>query len=99
MGTEEEIISWANEQEIKNGKTHTIKPGTVDYSNVVDKPDSSDEENLENAKYAISCGRKIGAPVFALPEDIIEDNPKMVFTIYAALKFTYDVKIVGHLTH
>jgi len=119
--TEEEIISWANEEEKKSGKTHTIKdfkdkeaiktalpvldlidcikPGTVDYSNVVDKPDSTDEENLENAKYAISCGRKIGAPVFALPEDIVEDNSKMVFTIYAALKFTYDVKIVGHLTH
>ena len=30
------------------------------------------QENLENAKYAISCGRKIGAPVFALPEDIVE---------------------------
>ena len=72
-----------------------IKPGVVDYTQVVNKPNNTDEvifcnlqckyqyqyentmnmqyqENLENAKYAISCGRKIGAPVFALPEDIVE---------------------------
>jgi len=75
-----------------------VKPGAVDYTQVVDKPDCTDEENLANAKYAISCGRKIGAPVFALPEDIVEDNPKMVFTIYAALKYTYDVTITKTMT-
>jgi len=75
-----------------------IKPGVVDYTQVVDKPNNTDEENLENAKYAISCGRKIGAPVFALPEDIVEDNPKMVFTIYAALKYTYDITITKTTT-
>jgi plastin-3 len=75
-----------------------IKPGVVDYTQVVDKPDSTEEENLANAKYAISLGRKIGAPVFALPEDIVEDNPKMVFTIYAALKYTYDITITKTMT-
>lgn len=27
---------------------------------------------MENAKYAITCGRKIGAKIYALPEDIVE---------------------------
>jgi len=75
-----------------------IKPGTVDYTQVVDKPDCTDEESLANAKYAISCGRKIGAPLYASPEDIVEDNPKMVLTIYAALKYTYDITITKTMT-
>merc|ERR1712210_445789 len=56
------------------------------------------EEDLANAKYAISCGRRIGAPIYALPEDIAEDNPKMVFTTYAALKYTYDMTITKTTT-
>ena len=38
-----------------------------------------------NAKYAISMSRKIGARVYALPEDIVEGNNKMVLTIFAVL--------------
>ena len=30
------------------------------------------QECLSNAKYAINIARKIGAPVYALPEDISE---------------------------
>lgn len=30
------------------------------------------QSNLENAKYAITSGRKIGAKIYALPEDIVE---------------------------
>ncbi|XP_053735639.1 plastin-3-like [Synchiropus splendidus] len=44
-----------------------------------------DEEKLDNAKYAISMARKIGAKVYALPEDIVEVNQKMVMTIFACL--------------
>ena len=29
--------------------------------------------------------RKIGARVYALPEDLVEVNPKMVLTVYACL--------------
>ncbi len=35
---------------------------------------------LSNAKYAISMSRKIGARVYALPEDLVEPNPKMCLT-------------------
>ena len=40
---------------------------------------------LGNAKYALSMARKIGAPVYALPEDIVEVKPKMVMTVFACL--------------
>ena len=30
------------------------------------------QNNLDNAKYAITAGRKIGAKIYALPEDIVE---------------------------
>ena len=40
---------------------------------------------MENAKYAISMARKIGAGVYALPEDITEVNHKMIMTVFACL--------------
>ncbi|VDN20723.1 unnamed protein product, partial [Gongylonema pulchrum] len=46
-----------------------IKPGVIDYSLV---KTGSVQANLENAKYAITSGRKIGAKIYALPEDIVE---------------------------
>lgn len=43
------------------------------------------QDNHANAKYAISMARKIGARVYALPEDITEVKPKMVMTVFACL--------------
>lgn len=43
------------------------------------------QDNLANAKYAISMARKIGARVYALPEDITEVKPKMVMTVFACM--------------
>lgn len=40
---------------------------------------------MANAKYAISMGRKIGARIYALPEDVVEMKSKMVMTIFACL--------------
>ena len=40
---------------------------------------------MSNAKYTVSLARKIGATVFALPEDIVEVQPKMMMTIFAGL--------------
>jgi plastin-2 len=61
-----------------------IRPGAVNWGNYNESA-SSDEEKLGNAKYALSMSRKIGAPVYALPEDIVEVNVKMVMTIFACL--------------
>ncbi len=43
------------------------------------------QEAFQNAKYAISMCRKIGARVYALPEDLVEVKPKMCLTVFACL--------------
>ena len=48
------------------------------------------QDAMKNAKYAISMARKIGAPVYALPEDLIEGKDKMVMTIFASLMLVKD---------
>lgn len=40
---------------------------------------------MANAQLAITLGRKIGADIYALPEDITEVRPKMLLTIFACL--------------
>ncbi|CAO4375612.1 unnamed protein product [Caenorhabditis nigoni] len=60
-----------------------IKPNVIDHSLV--KSGTTNEEKMSNAKYAITCGRKIGAKIYALPEDIVEVKPKMVLTVFACL--------------
>ncbi|XP_017278623.1 plastin-2 isoform X1 [Kryptolebias marmoratus] len=61
-----------------------IQPKSVNFD-LVKRDDVSDEDKLDNAKYAVSMARKIGAKVYALPEDLVEVNPKMVMTIFACL--------------
>ncbi|XP_068596629.1 plastin-2-like [Brachionichthys hirsutus] len=61
-----------------------IKPSSVNFE-LVKTGSLSDEDKLDNAKYAISMARKIGAKVYALPEDLLEVNQKMVMTIFACL--------------
>lgn len=60
-----------------------IKAGSISYEQVL--PGDGPEEKLANSKYAISMARKIGAKVYALPEDIAELKPKMVMTVFACL--------------
>lgn len=43
------------------------------------------QDQQSNAKYAISMARKIGARVYALPEDLVEVKQKMVMTVFACL--------------
>lgn len=60
-----------------------IKPGSVRYD--ILKTDNSIDSKMDNARYAVSMARKIGARVFALPEDIVEVKNKMVMTLFATL--------------
>lgn len=60
-----------------------IQPGSIDYSLI--KSGGDEVSNLANAKYAITMGRKIGAKIYALPEDIVEVKSKMVMTVFACL--------------
>lgn len=67
-----------------------IKPGTVNWDNVLQDAVTK-EDQLANARYAIGLARKIGAGVYALPEDIVELKQKMLMTIFACL-MTRDFK-------
>uniref|UniRef100_A0A8D3DKU7 Plastin-3 n=1 Tax=Scophthalmus maximus TaxID=52904 RepID=A0A8D3DKU7_SCOMX len=62
----------------------SIQPESVNFE-LVRTGTLSDEDKLDNAKYAVSMARKIGAKVYALPDDLVEVNPKMVMTIFACL--------------
>ena len=61
----------------------SIKPKSVYYPAL--QTTDTDEAKFSNAKFAISMARKVGARIYALPEDIVEVNPKMVMTIFACL--------------
>jgi len=60
-----------------------IRPGCVDWSLV--NSGSDEKECMDNAKYAISMARKLGATIFLLPEDIIEVKDKMILTFIGAI--------------
>ncbi|KAM6912384.1 plastin-1-like [Xenentodon cancila] len=65
-----------------------IAPGTVKWDMVKRLPKGKmmdHHDKVNNAKYAISLARKIGARVYALPDDLVEVNPKMVMTLFACL--------------
>ena len=46
---------------------------------------TSEEERRLNAKYAISCARKLSCSIFCLPEDLVEVRPKMVLSFVASV--------------
>ncbi|KAI4786067.1 hypothetical protein KUCAC02_037373 [Chaenocephalus aceratus] len=62
----------------------SIQPGSIRYD-LLKTEDLTEDEKLNNAKYAISMARKMGARVYALPEDLVEVNTKMVMTVFACL--------------
>ncbi|MBN3272602.1 PLSI protein, partial [Polyodon spathula] len=62
-----------------------IAPNAIREEMVRRDDDLSDDDKLNNAKYAISVSRKIGARVYALPEDLVEVKPKMVMTVFVCL--------------
>lgn len=62
----------------------SIKPGIVNWDNV-NLSATEYDDRLQNARYAIGLARKIGAGVYALPEDVVEVKQKMLLTIFACL--------------
>ncbi|XP_014888470.1 plastin-1 [Poecilia latipinna] len=65
----------------------SIAPSMVKWDMVKrgEKGVLKNDEKINNAKYAISLARKIGARVYALPDDLVEVKPKMVMTVFACL--------------
>merc|ERR1712136_184299 len=64
----------------------SIQPGVVNFDLV--SPGDTEEEKFANAKYALSVARKIGARIYAIPEDLVEVKQKMVLTVFACLMGT-----------
>jgi plastin-1 len=62
----------------------SLKPGTVQRS-LVCMGDDPEKDYKQNAKYAISAARMMGASLFILPEDILEAKPKMILTFIGSL--------------
>ncbi|KAJ8050564.1 Plastin-3 [Holothuria leucospilota] len=94
---DKEIVAWANEKitekfdssaatfssfkdsSLSDSKAilqliEALKPGSVKW-----------DDKISNAQYALSLGRRVGAPFYALPEDIVEVKPKMLLTTFAFL--------------
>ena len=63
----------------------SLQPGVIDWSLVDTSPGSDLVIMMRNAQYAVTMARMIGAPVYALPEDIVEGRHKMVMTVFASL--------------
>ncbi|XP_049982822.1 plastin-3 isoform X1 [Alexandromys fortis] len=61
-----------------------IQPGCINYD-LVKRGNLTEDDKHNNAKYAVSMARRIGARVYALPEDLVEVKPKMVMTVFACL--------------
>ncbi|XP_076472201.1 plastin-3-like isoform X1 [Babylonia areolata] len=85
----EERISSFSDPALSDGVIVTkviesIKEDIVNWDNVNMNTGNKDER-LANARYAIGLARKIGAGVYALPEDIVECKPKMLLTVFACL--------------
>uniref|UniRef100_A0A7S3FXQ5 Calponin-homology (CH) domain-containing protein n=1 Tax=Strombidium rassoulzadegani TaxID=1082188 RepID=A0A7S3FXQ5_9SPIT len=60
-----------------------IEPRAVNWDLVL--PGESEEEKQNNAKYAISIARKLGAVIFCVWEDIVNVNPKQMLIFFAAV--------------
>ncbi|OHT14113.1 hypothetical protein TRFO_03133 [Tritrichomonas foetus] len=104
--SENELIRWANslneQSEISSEPISGFRDAKVTSSlailalieeimpNTVDQKNISEDDYMSNAKYVISIVRSIGGSVFALPEDIVEGNSKMIATIYVTLKLIYE---------
>ena len=62
---------------------NAIEPRAINWELV--NNGNSPDDNMANARYAISIARKVGACVFLTPEDIIEVKSKMLLTFVASL--------------
>ncbi|KAL9643588.1 hypothetical protein ABK040_010201 [Willaertia magna] len=93
--SEDDVLQWANKKVVdtpiksfedpllKDGSyliklCHAVSSRSCDLSMIC-------EDAEQNAKYAISVARKIGATVFLLWEDIVEVKKKMILSFVASL--------------
>lgn len=99
--TEQDLINWVsetepitgfNDQKFATGKLlirlcGNIDPKIINWEIVTEGESEKDKE--DNAKYAISIARKLGATIFMTWDDIPECNKKMILIFVCSL---YDMK-------
>ena len=99
--TEQDLINWVSETEAITGFNDpkfasgrlliqlcaTIDPKIINWEIVT--PGEEEKEKEDNAKYAISIARKLGATIFMTWDDIPELNKKMILIFVCSL---YDLK-------
>jgi len=56
----------------------SVEPRVINWDFVT--AGETQEDAMNNAKYALSVARKLGATIFCLPEDIVDVKPKMILT-------------------
>uniref|UniRef100_A0A667XX72 EF-hand domain-containing protein n=1 Tax=Myripristis murdjan TaxID=586833 RepID=A0A667XX72_9TELE len=84
LNKKEGILAIGGTSEISSeGTQHSISEAErFAFANWIN---SSLEKDPDCQQYAVSMARKIGTKVYALPEDLVEPNSKMVMTIFACL--------------
>ena len=60
-----------------------IEPRAVNWDIV--QEGTTDDEKMNNAKYAISVARKLGAVIFSIWEDFVQVNPKQMLIFFATM--------------
>lgn len=73
---------------------HSISPKSVNPDMVKKDEPLSEQDCLMNARYAISCARKLGGAIFCLDLDITEVKPKMILAFVASLMILEKVRKV-----
>ena len=92
LADEEHRIKSLKDKSLKNSMffidiMKSIEPRAINWDIVI--KDKDDNDSLaNNAKYALSIARKLGATVFLVWEDISEVKPRLLLTFLASL---YDV--------
>lgn len=110
--SDKEIVQWYNEMtdsNIKTFKDHSIQ-NSLGFYKILKKIDEnleideireveSYDEKVDNARLIISVARKLGAVVYTLPEDIVENNKndKMVLCLVVCLMVLQKKKQTGEL--
>ena len=91
VGTVEQVTGF-NDKKFASGKllvrvAALIEPKIINWDLVTEG--NEPEEAKQNAKYAISIARKLGATVFMVWDDVVEVNKKMILIFICSL---YDLK-------
>ncbi len=65
-----------------------IEPRAVNWEIV--NEGKTDKDKIDNAKYAISVARKLGAVMVCVWEDIVKVNDKQMLTLFSCLHNIFD---------